>query len=86
MTDKVVSLKYGIPIAAPGTPVPELIEDLESLLEKARAGEINAIAYGVRYSDDLTSYRWVGVITRALIGALELAKLGMCQAEINAKD
>lgn len=78
----VVSLK-GAPVAAPGTPNPDLVEDLEKLLDMARSGEINAIAYGVVYRDGLTSYRWVGRITRALVGSLELAKMSMCQNEIN---
>jgi hypothetical protein len=82
VTENVVSLR-GDKVQNPGTPNAEVIEDIERLLEAARSGEINAIAYAVRYKDDLTSYRWVGIISRAMVGAIELAKLGMCQQEIS---
>lgn len=76
----VVSLK-GDPIVSPGTPNQELIEDLEKVLEKAKSGEIISIAYAILYSDELTSYRWVGKMTRAIVGTLELIKYGLCRGD-----
>jgi hypothetical protein len=77
----VVSLFKGTPIVSPGTPNPELISDLEKLLEKAKSGEITSIAYAALYSDDLTSYHWVGKMTRSMIGSLELIKYALCRGD-----
>lgn len=80
----VVSLK-GDPVVAPGTPNPDLIVHLEEMLEKARSGEISSIAYVVLYRDELTSYHWIGRMTRAVLGSLELVKYGLCRDDWEAK-
>lgn len=83
MTERVVSI-CGARVIAPGTPNPELIEDVEKLLELARSGEISSIAYVTLFYDDLTSYRWVGRMTRGVIGALELVKHSLCAGAIES--
>lgn len=44
MSDKIVNLRGGWPITAPGEPVPCVVEYLQEMLEEAKAGNLIAIA------------------------------------------
>ena len=79
----VVSIK-GEPIPEPGKPVPELVEHLEKLLERARSGEVTGVAYAVLYRDDLTSFCPVGRIRRSLLGALTMLQYALCKEDYDA--
>lgn len=81
---KVVSLK-GTEIVAPGTPNPDVITELEKLVEMAKAGEIEGIAYAVLFHDDLTTYNRKGRLTRGVIGCLELMKTAICIDDLESK-
>lgn len=84
MQPKVVSLT-GDPIVAPGTPRPELIADLERVLEMAKAGEIEGIAYAVQHADGCTNFYRIGRLTRAVIGALSILQTSIVYDEIKEK-
>lgn len=55
MTENIVELSTRNPVTAPNEPVPEVVEVLESLLERARAGDIRAIRYGIVVSGSFAS-------------------------------
>ena len=69
--EKIVSLK-GDPIIPKGTVRPDLISDLEQLVEMAKNGQIDGIACALLFSDDCTSYRLKGRANRALIGVINM--------------
>lgn len=75
---KVVSLRGGA-IVSPGEPVDVVIEALEAVLEMARAGEVQGIVMVMMHADDATSTRRGGVKSRAMIGCLEILKLGLAE-------
>ena len=78
---KVVSLT-GAEVIPPGTVRPELVAELESLLEMAKSGEIEGIAAAVLYRDDCTTFRLKGRMSRALIGVIEMMKARICYDDI----
>lgn len=61
---------------------PAVVTELEGLLDMARAGEIVGIAYATQHPADLTSFHYVGRITRSAIGALVLLQHRMCKADL----
>lgn len=76
---KVVSLR-GDPIVQPGEPVEAVITEIEELLEMARSGEIKGFAAAVLFTDDAVTMRRPGVLSRSIIGTLEIMKLDICEA------
>lgn len=70
---KVVSLRGGA-IPCPGEPWPGVVEELERLLEAARAGEIIGIAVAVIHRDEATSSNFVGSVGRYVLGEIEVMK------------
>lgn len=54
-----------------GEPRETVIEELEELLEKARAGEIQGFCYAAEHRDRLTSYGYSGIVggSHAMVGA-----------------
>lgn len=66
---KVVNI-YGQPFQDDREGNAEVIERLEELLERARAGDIVSIAMGYVHADGATSLGWAGNATAALLGAL----------------
>lgn len=82
--DNVVSIK-GRPIVPPGTPDPEVIECAEKLVALASSGEISGFVYVALFRDESTSYHRIGRLTRAVIGAIELLKVSLCQDDIEDK-
>ena len=76
---KVVSLN-GQPIPPIGDPSPEVIAQLERLLEMARAGQIVGVAACLEHGDGATSGVVTGVVSRGLIGAVEMSKYDLIKA------
>lgn len=59
----------------PGEPVPSVVEAIEKLLEKARAGEAVGLVAVYCYSDGATGGYVTGRMTYSLIGRMEDLKL-----------
>jgi hypothetical protein len=69
MSAKVVSLR-GKPVPPPGTPNPEVVDELEEWLARANAGQVQGIAIAALYCDGCTGGRWGGVLSRSMVGQL----------------
>ena len=82
MSDTVVPLRDGI--TPPGEADPVIVQALEQLLEKARAGEVRGLAYAVLDRPDRGEW-WFRVnapLQLALIGYLQLLnRQAMCVVE-----
>jgi hypothetical protein len=76
MADKVVSLFGPIASAQPeGQPNATVIEELERLLEAARAGEIIGLAGSYVHRDKVVTYSFAGIVgSYGLIGGLDCVK------------
>jgi hypothetical protein len=85
MSDNVVSIIDGAHVTPPGTPRPNLIEDLERLLEMARSGELDCIAYAVVLRTDSTDWNVVGRVTRSLAGALHCALFRLSKLDVDGE-
>ena len=72
----VVDMLSGERALVAGEPHPDLIRELEWLLEAARSGEVQALAGGFTYRDGTATNIIVGMAARStgLIGALDRAK------------
>jgi len=73
---KVVSLR-GEEILPPGEPRPKVIAMLEDYLERARSGDICAVAMAVKFSDGATMFHFEGNLDNAVIGAVERMKIAL---------
>jgi hypothetical protein len=62
----------GVPFSDGRTPQPSVVQTLEELLEKAKAGEIDGVFAAVRFFDGGTSRRLAGVSSPAIIGEVAL--------------
>ena len=74
MSEKVVSLRGGfaLPPAQPNNP---LIEEIERLLEAARAGEIVGMAGSYVHKDKTVSYSYAGAVASyGMLGGLDCVK------------
>lgn len=58
------------PVRHPGNPDPDVVHRLEELLEMARAGELNGIAYALHYFDDASVSQYIGELSIKTVGAL----------------
>jgi len=83
MTDNVVSIISGREVIPPGTPRPDLIAELERLLEMARSGELDGIAYASLYRTDATDWNVFGRWTRSTVGALHCAIYRLCSTDVD---
>jgi hypothetical protein len=82
MTDvpRVVSLR-GEAFSQPGEPNPNVIKELESLLELARNGQINGLAFVDHWSDQSgIGHCHAGHVSYAMVGKLELLKSQMLKS------
>ncbi|MEO1949313.1 hypothetical protein [Thioclava sp.] len=83
MTDNVTAL-FGGPTSVP-KPDENCIEVLENLLEKARGGEVIAVAIAAKHYDGLATANHGGNIAGyAIIGALEAIKA--CLTTLNREE
>jgi hypothetical protein len=74
-SENVVSLRNGQPLSSAAQPNATVIEELERLLEAARAGEITGIAGSYTHKDKQITYSYAGsVISYAMIGGLDCLK------------
>lgn len=53
----VVAFKNSIP---PGQPNPDMVAEVERLLERAKSGELRGLAYATFATGDITGTGWVG--------------------------
>ena len=79
MTNNVFGM-HGAPIITPGTVLPEIVECLEDLLMRAKAGEIQCFCYAYVYGDGATGAGRRGLPSYSLIGRLEEVKINILQA------
>lgn len=61
---------------------PDVVKQLEALLDMAKSGEIVGFAYAVVHQGDLTSYHRAGRNTRGMIGALVLLQGEIVKCEL----
>lgn len=81
MAENVVSIR-GAPVLVPErSPNPEVIAELEHLLEQAKMGEINGLAYAILFHDDCTRGHSVGRIIRSVIGTLAMVSYDLCRGD-----
>lgn len=74
MSEKVISL-YGPLPEQHATPDANVVDELERLLEAARAGEIVGIVGSYMHKNGAASYSYAGIVGKyAVIGGLECAK------------
>ncbi|WGJ14844.1 hypothetical protein QEV83_00530 [Methylocapsa sp. D3K7] len=74
MSDKVVNIRGGFAFPS-SQPNPTLIEELERLLEAARAGEIVGMAGTYVHRDKTVSYSYAGAIASyGMLGGLDCVK------------
>lgn len=67
---KIVGIRSGTVIAHPGKPDSDVVSELETLLEKARAGEIIGVAWAAMYYDGISGNHFVGQCCRSQAGSL----------------
>lgn len=82
MSDNVVSFHGGKPVPASVEPEPVtiLVQELERLLEAARAGEIVGFAGVYQHRNAMVGYSWAGAVSGyATIGGLECLKARLVQ-------
>lgn len=65
-------------------PNARLIEYLENLMEDAKSGEVQGLAYVVVYNDGCVGHSWVNAVTAAALG--ELTAMHTSMAYQVAKD
>lgn len=70
MSEKVVDFHTGEKLASPGDPDLKLVAELEDLLQRARDGEIVGIGYAIGYGDRSQGNRYVGTISRGMVGGM----------------
>ncbi len=74
MSDKVVNIRGGFALPS-AQPNPTLIEELERLLDAARAGEIVGMAGTYVHRDKTVSYSYAGAIASyGMLGGLDCVK------------
>lgn len=61
----------------PNEPNPILVQYLEELLAEAKSGQLQGMVWAALHPADLTSHGRAGTITAAMIGRLEVAKMGV---------
>jgi hypothetical protein len=77
----IVPIRSGMEPCPDGDPNPDVIECLQSLLDRAKAGEIIGLAYVSQHPGDFTMYGRNGRITRGTIGAIAMLQYDMCRAD-----
>lgn len=70
----VVGIRDGVELAPPGEPYPEVVKELERLLEMARSGELTGVAVVLHWRDECTSDQQAGMLSRSMLGGLEILK------------
>jgi hypothetical protein len=73
-------------VAMPGEPDPVLVSHLEELLQEARSGQLQGVVWAGLYLGDTTGWGRAGLVTRATIGALEIAKMQCVRTAIEDEE
>jgi hypothetical protein len=85
MSDNVVSLK-GLSPTPPVQPNPTVVEELQRLLEAAKAGDIVGLAGAYVHRDKVVTYSYAGAVASyGMIGGLDCVKERLLRIAI-AKD
>ena len=80
----VIPFHKGDVVIATGEPRESVIKAIEDLLERARSGDIQGMAYAALYHDSLASWGIVGLCgPHSLIGAVEVMKANLIRKETN---
>lgn len=80
----VTSFYNGDPVIATAEPRESVIKELEDLLERARSGEVQGVAYAALHSDGLASWGIFGAQgPYSMVGAVEVMKANLLLEEIN---
>lgn len=64
-------------ITPPGTPDPDIVEQLEMMLELARSGEMNGLMVAWTYHDGATNGASKGYLSYSLVGRMEEVKMNL---------
>ena len=67
---RVIQIRSGQEIASPGHPDQNVIDDLEMLLEQARMGMIDGLAWVAGYPGNVSGNHYVGAVSRSMVGSL----------------
>lgn len=70
MSDKIISLRTGAAVCAPGEVNAEVVAELEQLLERARSGDVQGVAIAFVHGDGASNCTYGGVITFSIVGKL----------------
>lgn len=65
---KVTSIR-GYAIPEPGQPQPEVVQELEMLLDRAKSGEVIGILWSTSHPDGTSSNHFIGRISRSMVGS-----------------
>ncbi len=75
-----VKALFGNEVPQAREPKPDLIEALEELLEMARSGEVQGVAWAALHADRLASWRVAGApVCYPTIGALAAMQTALCE-------
>lgn len=70
MSEKIVSLRTGAEVCAPGEINAETVAELEKLLERAKSGDVQSVAVAFLHGDGAVCCTYGGAIPYSLIGKL----------------
>ena len=77
--DKIVSLT-GRPIAGDSTTDPKIITRLEDALDRARRGEIIAVAIAEIHRNGSTRHGWIGSVPISILGEVTRMSVHLAQS------
>jgi hypothetical protein len=89
MSDKVVSLRgnLSLEVQNPNKPNATVVEELERLLEAARAGEIIGLAGSYIHKDKMITYSYAGAVASyGLLGGLDCVKERLVRIALAKQD
>lgn len=79
---EVVAIRQGLAVEPPaGSVNPDVVKELQELLDRANCGEITGFAYVTLHPGDLTCHHSIGRITRGVMGALLLLQYALAKSD-----
>ncbi|HYP58234.1 MAG TPA: hypothetical protein VEQ35_08110 [Beijerinckia sp.] len=86
MSEKIVSLRGNVPVQ-PAQPNTTVIQELERLLEAARAGEIVGLAGSYVHKDKMVTYSYAGAVASyGMLGGLDCVKERLLRIALAQQD
>ena len=70
MSDKIISLRTGASVCAPGEVNAEAVAEIEQLLERARSGDVQGIAIAYVHGDGATNCTYGGGVNFRPVGKM----------------